>query len=80
MQLTVFVSPDVVNDLRTLAFKDCRSLHQQARWMLEHAVKQAALAQKDVRNCVRSEGTESFRASPVAIAEPEVCDESLSQI
>ena len=42
MQLTIFVSDDDVRALRHLAGKECRSLHQEAKWLLRQAIKEAA--------------------------------------
>jgi predicted transcriptional regulator len=45
MQLTVFVSPNLVNALRQLASRDCRTIHQEARWLLGRAIEEATSEQ-----------------------------------
>jgi predicted transcriptional regulator len=41
MQLTISISPDTANTLRALAWRECRSPHQQAKWMLTRAIEAA---------------------------------------
>jgi hypothetical protein len=41
MQLTISISPDIAATLRALAWRDCRSPSQQAKWILTRAIEAA---------------------------------------
>ena len=41
MQLTIFITPEVENALRRLAGLECRSVNQEAKWLLCKAIEQA---------------------------------------
>ena len=57
MQLTIFVAADLVQTLRFLAIQDCRSLHQEAKWLLTQAIQEAARRRQGVEDIDTQETT-----------------------
>lgn len=56
MQLTIYVSDDDIRALRYLAGKECRTLHQEAKWLLRQAIKDAAQESHGTQEAVALEG------------------------
>jgi predicted transcriptional regulator len=68
MQVTISLSPDIASVLRALAWRECRSPQQQAKWLLTQALD-AAAKQECLPEAEPSEGASALAAEVLCVSE-----------